>query len=139
MTEHHMVAPLVVGLNPNWVFSMKIWLRVCVPSGFSPKNSDAESLGPALVLDLGLCIKTKIKILLGKLKCYEKKYIGSEIQYEYLSKILIREINFSVLCRLWTSTSPQSPWYPTHTTNSEPIQPALPLSSHRPMAWTSGS
>jgi hypothetical protein len=31
------------------------------------------------------------------LKCYKKNYIGSEIQYEYLSKILIREINFPVL------------------------------------------
>ena len=55
MTERHMVTPLVVGSNPNWVFSKKIWLRIRVPSGFSLENSDAESLGPALVLDLGLC------------------------------------------------------------------------------------
>ena len=54
MTERHMVAPLVVGSNPNWVFSMKIWLRVRVPSGFSLENSDVESLGPAPVFHLGL-------------------------------------------------------------------------------------
>ena len=55
MTERHMVAPLVVGLNHNWVFSTKIWLRVRVPSGFSLKNLDVESLGPATVFDLGIC------------------------------------------------------------------------------------
>ena len=62
MTERHIVAPLIVALNPNWVFSTKIWLQVRVPSGSYLKNLDVESLGPVLVLDLGLCLLHEIEV-----------------------------------------------------------------------------
>ena len=46
---------------------------------------------------------------------------------------------YSVGGTLRISSSPQNPCSPTPTTNSDPIQPTSPLSSHWPMAWTSGS